>query len=148
MKVILLQDVPSLGKKGDLKDVAPGYARNHLLPRTLAVEATARRMKEWEQQRDKMEAVSKQETALARSQADELSRQKLLFKMAAGKGGRLFGSVTSSDIAEKLRKAGFAIDKKRIELDEQIKGIGSFKATIRLHPGVKAEVVIVVEKED
>jgi large subunit ribosomal protein L9 len=147
MKVILKQDIANLGKKGDLKDVAPGYARNHLLPRGLAVEATAQRLKEWQQQKDKVETENRQHEEQARKQADKLSQQTILFKMPAGEGGRLFGSVTPADIATKLKEAGFEIDKKRVELTDPIKGIGEFKAYVRLHPGVKAALDILVEKE-
>ncbi len=148
MKVILNQDIASLGKKGDLKDVAPGYARNHLLPRGLAVEATPQKLKEWQQQKDKFEAENRLHEEQARKKAEKLSRQTILFKMPAGEGGRLFGSVTPADIAAKLKEAGFEIDKKRVELTDPIKAIGNFKAFVRLHPGVKAEFDILVEKED
>ncbi len=147
MKVILKQDVANLGKCGDLKEVAPGYARNHLLPRGLAVEATAQRLKEWQQQKVKVEARNREQEGVARRQADQLSREKLLFTMPAGEGGRLFGSVTPGDIAEKLKQNGYDVDKKRVELEEPIKLTGNFKAFIRLHPGIKAELNIQVEKE-
>jgi large subunit ribosomal protein L9 len=147
MKVILKQDVANLGRRGELKEVALGYARNHLLPRGLAIEATAQRLKEWQQQKAKLEAESREQEEIARKQADLLSRQNLLFMMPAGEGGRLFGSVTPGDIADKLKQGGFEVDKKRIELEEPIKLIGSFKAFVRLYPGVKAELKIVVEKE-
>jgi len=147
MKVILKQDVANLGKPGELKEVASGYARNHLLPRGLAVEATAQRLKEWQQQKAKVEAENREQEEVARKQADQLSRQNLLFTMPAGEGGRLFGSVTPGDIAEKLKESGFKVEKKRIELEEPIKLIGSFKAFVRLYPGIKAELTILVEKE-
>jgi large subunit ribosomal protein L9 len=147
MKIILKQDVANLGKRGELKEVAPGYARNHLLPRGLAVEATAQRLKEWQQQKAKIEAENREQEEVARQQADLLSRQNLVFTMPAGEGGRLFGSVTPGDIAEKLKHHGFKIDKKRIELEEPIKLIGSFKGFVRLYPGIKAELNIVVAKE-
>jgi large subunit ribosomal protein L9 len=148
MKVILKQDVPNLGKIGDLKDVAPGYARNHLLPRGLAVEATARKLKEWQQQQEKMENENRQQEEVARKLAAKLAQQSLVFKMPAGEGGRLFGSVTPADIAEKLQENNFEIDKKRLEIDEPIKSIGTYKVAARLYPGVKAEFDILVEKED
>ncbi|MBM4235081.1 MAG: 50S ribosomal protein L9 [Firmicutes bacterium] len=147
MKVILNQDVANLGKRGELKEVATGYARNHLLPRRLAFEATAQRLKEWQQQKAKLEADHKEQEEVARQQADRLSRHNLLFTMPAGEGGRLFGSVTPGDIAEKLKQSGFEVEKKRIELEEPIKLIGCFKAYVRLYPGIKAELKILVEKE-
>lgn len=148
MKIILEQDVSNLGRKGDLKDVAPGYARNHLIPRGLAVEATPQRMKEWERNAAVREEQNRQQEELARQQADKLGQLELVFKMPAGEGGRLFGSVTLADIAGKLAESGFEIDKKKIELAEQIKSLGQFRADIRLFPGIKAEVPIIVEQEE
>lgn len=148
MKIILEQDVPNLGKMGDLKDVAPGYARNHLIPRGLAVEATPKRMREWKQYQETQEELSKQQDEQARQQAEKLEQQELTFKMPAGEGGRLFGSVTPSDIAGKLVELGFSVEKKKIELPEQIKSVGRFIVEIRLHPGVKAEVPVIVEQEE
>jgi large subunit ribosomal protein L9 len=148
MKVILKQNVPNLGDIGDLKDVAPGYARNHLLPRGLAVEATASKLKEWQQQREKIETENRLQEKIAQSLASKLASQSLIFKMQAGEGGRLFGSVTPADICEQLQAKGFEVDKKKIELNEPIKSIGRFKALVRLHPGVKADFDIIVEKEE
>lgn len=148
MKIILEQDVPNLGKKGDLKDVAPGYARNHLIPRGLAVEATPQRMKEWERNSEAREAQNRQQEDLARQQAEKLGQHELIFKMPAGEGGRLFGSVTPADIAGKLAESGFEVDKKKIELSEQIKSLGRFKVDVRLYPGIKAEIPIIVEQEE
>lgn len=148
MQVILEHDVPKLGKKGDLKDVAPGYARNHLLPRGLAVEATPQRLREWKQRREKAEETSRRQEEQARLQAEKMTRSELVFKMPAGDGGRLFGSVTPAEIATRLNEEGFDIDKKRIELAEPIKILGDHKVIVRLHQGVKAEIKVKVEKED
>ena len=148
MKVILKQNVPKLGKIGDLKDVAPGYARNHLLPRGLAVEATASKLKEWQQQLEKIKNENRLQEELAQSLAAKLAGQKLIFKMQAGEGGRLFGSVTPADISAQLHTRGFEVDKKKIELHEPIKSIGRFKASVRFHPGVKTDFDIIVEKEE
>jgi len=148
MKIILQQDVPNLGKMGELKDVAPGYARNHLLPRKMAVEATPQRMREWEKQQKKEEAINRQLEEEARQQAEKLSGQVLVFKMPAGEGGRLFGSVTSADVAEKLAENGIEADKKKIEFPEPIKSIGLHTASVRLHQGVTAELKIEVEKDE
>lgn len=148
MQVILQQDVPNLGKKGELKDVAPGYARNHLLPRSLAVEATPQRIRDWEQRKDKLEAENRRQEEHARELAGKISDLKLIFKMPAGEGGRLFGSVTPADIAGKLKEAGFDVDKKKIEIEEPIKSLGSYKVATRLYPGVKTDLEVMVEKED
>jgi len=147
MQVILQQDVPRLGKRGELKEVAPGYARNHLLPRKMAVEATPQIMREWIQRQEKAHKQNQQQEEYARSQAEQLAQKEIIFKVSSGEGGRLFGSVTPADVAQKLTDAGFSVDKKRIELKEPIKNIGSHKAFIRLHPGIKAELTVRVEKE-
>ena len=148
MQVILEQDVSNLGKKGELKDVARGYARNHLFPRGLAVEATPHRLREWEQRQEKEEALNRDLEEKAREQAEKLLNRELLFKMSSGDGGRLFGSVTTADVAEKLMDEGFDIDKKKIELSEQIKSVGNYTAEIKLHSGIKAEILIKVEAEE
>lgn len=147
MQVILRQDVPRLGKKGELKEVAPGYARNHLLPRKLAVEATPQLMREWIQRQETELKHNQQQEEYARSQAQQLAQREIVFKAPSGEGGRLFGSVTPADIAQQLIAAGFSVDKKRIELKEPIKSTGAHKVFIRLYPGIKAEMTVRVEKE-
>ncbi len=147
MQVILQKDIANLGKNGELKEVASGYARNHLLPRGLAIEATPQRLREWQQRQEKAEKVNQQQEALARNLAEKLSAKTFIFKMPAGEGGRLFGSVTPADIAQKLKAEGFDVDKKRIEIAEPIKTIGTFKVAIRLYPGVKADLSLQVDKE-
>ncbi len=142
MKVILQADISGLGKKGEVKTVAPGYARNHLLPRGLVLEATPQRLKEWEKQRHKMETEAQQQEELARVQADKMNKIEIVINQAAGEGGRLFGSVTTADIAAELKKAGFEVDKKKIELPEAIKTIGRHDVRVKLHPGVKAELTL------
>ncbi len=148
MQVILEQDVPNLGKKGELKEVAKGYARNHLLPRGLAVEATPQRLRDWKQRQEKEEAANKELAEKAHKQAEKISQKEINIKMPAGEGGRLFGSVTPADIAKKLSEEGFEVDKKKIEVSEQIKNLGSYTVDVRLHPGIKAEITVLVEKED
>ncbi len=148
MQVILEQDIPNLGKKGELKEVARGYARNHLLPRGLAVEATPHRLREWEQRQEKEEALNRELEEKAREQAEKLLSKELHFKMPAGEGGRLFGSVTATDVADRLSAEGFEIDKKKIELSDQIKSVGSYTAEIRLHSGIRADILIKVEAEE
>ncbi len=148
MQVILQKDVPNLGEQGDLKDVAPGYARNHLFPRGLAVEATPARIKEWEKRREKQEMINRQLEEQARSQAEELNKLELVFHMPAGEEGRLFGSVTPADIAEKLSEKGFNVDKKNIDTDQPIKSTGTHSASVKLHPEIKAEVSVRVEKAE
>jgi large subunit ribosomal protein L9 len=148
MKVILQQDIPNLGKKGELKEVAPGYARNHLLPRNLAVEATTQRLRDWQQSKAKLESHNRQLEDQARARADDMAGREFVFKMPAGEGGRLFGSVTPADIALKLTEAGFNVDKKKVEIEEPIKSLGQFTVAIRLHPGVKTDIQVRVDKEE
>jgi large subunit ribosomal protein L9 len=148
MKVILQQDVANLGKKGEVKDVAPGYARNHLMPRGIAVEATAQRLREWKQQKDKEDMIHRKQEEEAQLMADRITQTELIFKMPAGDGGRLFGSVTPGDVAIKLGEMGYDVDKKKIEFHEPVKSIGNYQLTVRLYPGVLAKLGIKVEKEE
>ena len=146
MKVILTRDLANLGKKGDLKSVTDGYARNLLIPRGLAVEATAQRLQEWENKRRHEDKRAGRQQQSALELAGRLEGCSLLFKMAAGEGGRLFGSVTAADLAGELAKAGFQVEKKKIILDEPIKHIGVCRVEVKLGPGVKATLNITVEK--
>lgn len=148
MKIILIEDVLNLGKKGELKDVAPGYARNHLIPHKLAVEATAQRMKEWEKNREQLEEQHRLEEEEAQKQAAALAELELVFDMPSGEGGRLFGSVTPSDVAEKLAEHKFKIDKKKIEIAEPIKSLGNHIILVRLYPGVKTDLKVKVKSAE
>jgi len=147
VQIILLEDVPNLGKKGELKDVAPGFARNHLLPRGLAVKATPDKLREWKQRQEKEELINRQQEEQARALAEKLNLLELVFEMQAGEGGRLFGSVTPADISHKLAEQGFDVDKKNIDVEEPIKSIGEHSVFVKLHPGIKAEIAIRVDKE-
>lgn len=143
MKVILLQDVKSVGRKNELVDVAEGYARNFLIPRGLAVEANAANLKQYEQRKKREAAKQAREEAEAREAAAQLEKQPIVIKVKAGEGGRLFGSVTSSDIAEQIEKqVGIKVDRRRIDLNEPLKTVGTHKVTIRLYPGVQAELQV------
>ncbi|REJ35536.1 MAG: 50S ribosomal protein L9 [Bacillota bacterium] len=143
MKVILLQDVKNIGRKDEVVDVAEGYARNFLIPRGLAVEATGANLKQHEQRQKRAAAKQAREEAEAREAADKLARGTLVIKVKAGEGGRLFGSVTSGDIAEHVEKQlGVRVDKRRIELDEPLKTVGAHTVTVRLYPGVQAQLKV------
>lgn len=148
MKVILLEDVKNVGRKDELVDVAEGYARNFLIPRGLAVEASAANLKQHEQRQKRAAAKQAREEAEAKETADKLAQRPLVLKVKAGEGGRLFGSVTSSDIADEIKKQmGLTVDRRRIELDEPLKTVGSHQVTIRLYPGVQAELQVNVEEQ-
>lgn len=147
MDVILRQDVEKLGRTGELVTVKDGFGRNYLLPRGLAYLAT-------DGNRRRLEAESKQKARKAGAQlesAHELAARlevvSLTFAMKAGEGDKLFGSVTSADVAERLLAEGFAVDKKTVELHEPIKALGVYKVPIRLHHDVKPEVRVWVVKE-
>jgi large subunit ribosomal protein L9 len=147
MEVILKEDVPKLGHRGEVVRVAEGYGRNFLLPKKLAIEATAANRAVIEQM--KQSAVRK--SAVEKADADALAKQldgaALSFQRKAGEKDHLFGSVTSSDIAEALERKGFNIDRRKIQLDEPLKSIGEFEVAVRLHRDVTSKVKVTVEKE-
>jgi len=148
MKVILQEDVKSLGKVGDVVRVKDGYARNFLLPRKLAVEATERRVKEFEHLQKIAESKKKKAVGKRKETVQKLSTVTVLFKAEAGeKTDKLFGAITSSDISNELEKLGYSIDKKEIHLDGPIKLLGQHKATVKLGEGIEAVVAISVERK-
>jgi large subunit ribosomal protein L9 len=148
MKVLLLQDVRNIGKAGDIKDVADGYGRNFLIPKKLAVAATAG---ETAKVASIKAAAKKREERLAKDAkalAERISNTEIVIKAKVGEQHRLYGSVTSADIAEALEKEiGQPIDKRRVELEDPIKQVGSFKVAIHLAPGVEPQVTVRVEPE-
>ncbi|NMD42449.1 MAG: 50S ribosomal protein L9 [Firmicutes bacterium] len=148
MKIILKEDIPGLGEKGEVKDVAPGYGRNLLIPRGLAVEATPGRLRELQQQEQVLERKRERLKEESLVLAERLEQMEIRFRMAAGEGGRLFGSVTAADIAAELHKLGFSVEKKKVILEEPIKAAGRYEITVKLHSGVKAAVAVEVEAED
>ncbi len=147
MKVILVKDVKNLGRAGDTKEVADGFARNMLFPRGWAVEATPKRLQELERRRQSMEQKARQQEALAREVAGRLEGTVVNFKVAAGEGGRLFGSITAQEVAAALQKKGFDLDKKKLILEEPLKNLGEHPVAVKLCSGVKAFIRVNVEKE-
>jgi large subunit ribosomal protein L9 len=145
MEVILREDVPHLGSIGDLVKVKPGYARNYLLPRGLAVVADKRNLGALEHER--RVAAEKRERALraAQTQAQKLGALRVTLKARAGEEGKLFGSITNLDIEKALTAAGISVDRRRIRLEEPIKQLGEHKVPVQLGVGVSGEVVVVVE---
>ena len=150
IKVILRQDVAELGRSGDVVTVKPGYARNFLLPNGLAFEATTSNIKQLEEEKRRGEAKTKRDFLEARRRAAQLENVSLTFHANAGEEGKLFGSITSGDIADRLREQNldFEVDKRDIELDESIKALGVYTVPIRLHTDVKPEIKIWVIKQD
>jgi large subunit ribosomal protein L9 len=147
MEVILKEDVAKLGSRGDVVKVAEGYGRNFLLPRKLAIEATAGNKVVIEQ----MKAASVRRSAKEKSQAEELAKQfdgvSVSFQRRSGEHDQLFGSVTSGDIAEALAKKGFEVDRRKIQIHEPLKQLGEFTVPIRLHKDVTTHLKVVIEKE-
>jgi len=147
MEVILKEDVPKLGSRGDVVKVAEGYGRNYLLPRKLAIEANASNKAVIEQ----MKAAAVRRSAKEKEQAEQLSKQfdglSVGFQRRSGEHDQLFGSVTSVDIAEALEKKGFHVDRRKIQLHEPLKTLGEFTVPLKLHKDVTTHLRVVIEKE-
>lgn len=151
MKVLLTQDVPELGLAGEIYAVAGGYARNYLMPRGLAVLATKGALKQAEEIKQAGIRRRAKERASAEAQAQVINGKKLLFAANAGENNRLYGSVTSADIAERLSEVvGFEIDRRRIQLDQGLRELGIYDLVVRLMPEVTGtfKVAVVREGED
>lgn len=145
MKVIFLQDVKGSGKKGEVKNVADGYARNMLFPKGLAVEATSSNMNKLEGQQSSAQHKIDVEKKAAMDAAAKLKDQKVIIKAKAGSNDRLFGSVTAANVAEAINAAfGLGIDKKKIALSTDIKNFGSYKAVVKLYSGISESVDVEV----
>ena len=147
MEVILQQDVKGLGKKGEVVKVAEGYARNFLFPRKLAIEATKSALRQVQEERRVQSQKAKREEIEAQELATELESKPLVLKAKTGDGGKLFGSITSTDIVDGLKQRGVKVDKRRVQLAEPIKSLGSYRVPIRLLPGIVAELTVQVEAE-
>ncbi len=148
MKVVLLADVKNLGKKGDVVEVAQGYARNYLLPRGLATEATEGMMKQLAQRQATAVRKRQQEEERAKALAARLNGLTVKVYGKAGEGGKLFGSINNKDIAEALQKEyGIEIDKRKIILKEPIKQLGTYPLQVRLYPLVEAQLKVSVLAE-
>ena len=147
MEVILRQAVENLGKPGDVVKVSNGYARNFLLPRGIAFEATPGNLKRIAQEKERLEAAENERRAAAQALAEKLEQVSLTFSARVGEEGKLFGSVTGADIAHQLEAQGFAIEKRQIDLHDPIKTLGVFRVPVRLHADVKPEVKVWVIKQ-
>ena len=147
MKIILSQDIDALGKTGEVVSVKGGYARNYLIPRGMAVVATDRNMRVLEQEIKVRQRQLDKDRRVAEVLAEELSKVSLTAAVAVGEEDRIFGSVTSQDVAELLKEKGHDIDKKKILLTEPIKALGIYTVDIKLHPEVTANVRVWVVKE-
>ena len=147
MKVILREDIETLGKAGDIVKVADGYGRNFLIPRKLAVPADLRNLKALEHERRGIEARAKKLRKSAESLADSLSALSLTLAAKAGEEGKLFGAVTSRDIAEALAGAGVAVDRRQVLLEEPIKQVGDYKVKVKAGGSLVPEVSVSVVAE-
>ncbi|HYO48037.1 MAG TPA: 50S ribosomal protein L9 [Gemmatimonadota bacterium] len=147
-EVILRAEVEDLGHAGDLVEVAPGYARNYLLPRGLAYVATESNKHRVAQEKEKYEAKLEKERAVAEVLAGRLEGLILEFRENAGEEDQLYGSVSLADIADRLEALGFEIERSQIKLDQPIKSLGEFEVPLRLHPRVTQSISVRVEREE
>ena len=147
MQIILQEDIEKLGHRGDIVTVKPGYARNFLLPRKLAIEATAGNMKALERIRTSLAKKTATELEAAQKQAGLLNGVALRFTRKTGENDQLFGSVTTADIAEGLAAQGFKVDKRQVQLAEPIRIIGESQVTIKVFRDVTAQIKVSAEKE-
>lgn len=148
MKVILKSTVDNVGRAGDVKDVAAGYARNYLLPRKLAQAATPSALKYWEKGKEKRAALVAAEVEVARQLAGKLSGVSLSFSMPASEEGKLFGSVGRTDVLKSLKAAGFDVPKNSVRLENALKTTGEHDVELRLAPEVAAKVKVVVSARE
>lgn len=147
MEVILRQAVEKLGRPGDIVKVSPGYARNFLLPRGYAYEATPGNRKRIEQERQRLESAEEARRGAAEEYAGKLEQVSLTFSARVGDEGKLFGSVTSADIAQQLAEQGHNVEKRQVDLKEPIRALGVYRVPIRLHADVHPEIKVWVIKQ-
>lgn len=148
MEVILQQDVDELGLEGDIVNVAKGYARNYLIPKDIALEANPQNLKILESRRKKIEVRRLKAKEQAERVKQALEGREITFIQKAGEEGKLYGSVTSMDIASLLEKQDILIDRRKILLEKPIKALGEYKVQIRVYPGVIASIKVVVNQEE
>ena len=148
VEVILRKDVADLGRAGELVNVRPGYARNYLIPRGIALTATEGNRRRFEEERRQVEQSAAREREAAAQLASELEGLSVTFVRRAGEGGRLFGSVTAADIAEELEKGGVSLDRRAIVLEEPIKDLGVYDVSLRIHAEVEPTLKVWVVAEE
>ncbi len=145
MKVILLQDEKKLGKKGDIIEVSEGYARNYILPKKIGAEATPKNLNDLKLQKANASRVAQEQIDAAKALAAELENKQVIVKIKAGEGGKAFGSVSSKEISAACREqCGIELDKKKIQLPENLKNFGSYEVSIKLHPQVTGKLTVKV----
>jgi large subunit ribosomal protein L9 len=148
MRIILTQDVEKIGNRGDIVNVADGYARNYLMPRGMAIQATKANLRQWEHEKNVAGKKVLKEEEEAKALAERLSGVSVTITAKTGEGGRLFGSVTSQDVADAVQSAcDVELDKRRIDMAEPIKNLGEYVVPVKLYQGVNAEVMVKVVAE-
>jgi large subunit ribosomal protein L9 len=147
MKIILMEDIPTLGKRGEVREVANGYARNYLLPKKMALPATPGNVKNLEHLKRQRERAESKVREAAQAAADRIGGLTLSVATRASEDGRLFGSVTAQDIVEFLEKNQLPVEKRRVQLEEAIKALGEYEVPIRLHQDVAATLKVSVTRE-
>ena len=149
MKVILRSDITNVGRQGEIKNVAAGFARNYLVPKSLAMEATARNLKIWERERVKLEKQREELIDKARKFASKMETSKFVVKVKIGGNGKIFGSITTLNLVKIFKNNGFEIKKHNIFLSNSIKEVGDYEINVRLHPEViaKTKFSFISEKE-
>ena len=145
MKVILTKDVAKLGKSGEVKNVADGYATNFLIPQKLAVPAAGGAYRAWQHDIANREEKRQREREEAEIAVNRISSTTLTMGVKVGEGGKLYGSITSKDIADALGRRGIEIDRHKIELEEPLKSLGTYKVAVKVYQGMSSEVTVVVE---
>ena len=145
MKVILLEDVKALGKKGEIVNVSDGYARNAILPKKLGMEATPKNLNDLKLQNQHADKVAAENLENAKELARVIAEKKVVVKIKAGEGGKIFGSVSTKEIAQAAKEqAGLELDKKKMQLNEAIKALGTYEIPVKLHPKVTAKLTVQV----
>ena len=148
MKVILTSDVEKLGKAGEMVNAKTGFARNFLLPNKLAVQATKENIKIWEEKQAELRAIERENIKKANELKEKIENTKVKIIAKTGEGDRLFGSITSMDIEKALKdQHGLDIDKKKIEMKDNIKSLGTFNVVVKVYPDINANLEVIVDKE-
>ena len=147
MKIILLQDVKTLGKKGDIIEANDGYARNYILPKKIGVEANSKNLNDLKLQKSNEVKVAQEQLEAAQNFAKELETKEIVVKMKMGEGGKAFGSISSKEIAVAFKdQCGVTVDKKKIQLEEAIRSFGVYKVNVKLHPKVTGVLTVKVQE--
>ena len=148
MKIILSEDVKSLGKKGDIVEVNDGYARNYILPKKLGLEANGKNLNDLKLRKANEEKIAREQLEAAKEFAKEMETKEVIVSIKSGEGGKVFGSISTKEIAQAAKtQCGMEIDKKKIQLPEPIKAIGVYEVSVKLHPKVNGKLKVKVQED-